>query len=284
MLKDKAAVDNGQKARAADTLHAALRYPAAGLGTVFPLRGKYPAIRQDEGGQGFRDATADADQIIAWWTGRYAGFNIGLRPPPGVVIVDVDPRDRGDVELARLLNGRTLVPTLTATTGRGHHGLHALYRMGLNRPRRDLCHGVQLKGHDSGYILAAPSAHPDTGGLYRWDNALPIADAPGWLIELCRKPTAEALPRPTTTRRPPGAGQHRRLVGLLNAVLLSPVGERNNRLFWAACRAGEHITGGRLDRDLAHDCLLRAATTVGLGEGAAKATIASALDTTAATS
>lgn len=59
--------------------------------------------------------------------------------------------------------------------------------------------------------------------------------------------------------------------------MTAPVGQRNARLHWAACRAGEHITAGRLDRLAAVGALESAGLDVGLGEREVTATVRSGL-------
>jgi hypothetical protein len=68
----------------------------------------------------------------------------------------------------------------------------------------------------------------------------------------------------------------RSLVGLVRCVLEAPQGQRNNRLFWAACKAFEHAAAGRLDADQAEDALMQAAAEVGLPDKEAEATLKSA--------
>src|SRR3954451_22868765 len=95
---------------AADTIP---RYAAAGLAVV-PLHtptgdgrcscghagcrstGKHPRLRH-----GVHDATTDLGQI-AEWLGRWPDANWGITPDPGQVVLDIDPRHRGDVVLADL--------------------------------------------------------------------------------------------------------------------------------------------------------------------------------------
>ena len=85
---------------------------------IFPLRGKVPAIPNPHPrgsverqtckgecglqGHGVLDATLDAVIVTDWWGGRYAGFNIGLRVPDAMIVIDVDPRHGGDKTLAEL--------------------------------------------------------------------------------------------------------------------------------------------------------------------------------------
>src|SRR5690348_11983979 len=59
-------------------LEHALRYAEMGW-PVFPLRpgGKEPLIPKRDGGNGVKDATTEASQIVTWW-GRWPTANIGL--------------------------------------------------------------------------------------------------------------------------------------------------------------------------------------------------------------
>ncbi|RST22702.1 DNA primase, partial [Streptomyces sp. WAC04770] len=74
---------------------------------------------------------------------------------------------------------------------------------------------------------------------------------------------------PGTSARetPPG----RQGEGLIHFVLAAHEGQRNTRLFWAACRAYEHGFG-----DAIADALTTAAIRTGLTEQEARAAIASA--------
>jgi hypothetical protein len=67
------------------------------------------------------------------------------------------------------------------------------------------------------------------------------------------------------------------LAGLARVVRDAPIGERNNRLNWAAFRAGEHIAAGLLASADAESELLAAALDVGLTEAEALRTIQSGL-------
>jgi hypothetical protein len=150
---------------------------------VFPLRGKIPAI---PGGRGVLDATTDIDTVIDWWSGRYRGANIGGRVPESMVVLDVDPRHRGDRSIAELeqLHGR-LPETLTTISGRGDGGRHLFFRRPPGKlSAKRLGDGIDVKT-STGYVVLAPSIHPDTGKLYtRIDR--PVAAPPDWLMELLR--------------------------------------------------------------------------------------------------
>ncbi|MBK6041477.1 DNA primase, partial [Streptomyces sp. MBT55] len=90
----------------------------------------------------------------------------------------------------------------------------------------------------------------------------------------CPRALLRLLTRP---RRPPTATRgatptpDRRGEGLIQFVLAAHEGQRNTRLFWAACRAYEHGFG-----DALADALTAAAVRTGLPEHEARAAIASA--------
>lgn len=210
---------------------------------------KHPLTRH-----GKDDASLDAN-VIEGWIARWPTANWGIRPPAGVVILDVDPRNGGDVELAALevIHGK-LPDTLTARTGSG--GSHIwLTHNGTSRGK--LCTGVDVKT-STGYVVAPPSLHV-AGGRYTWVNQCPADYAPRWVATILNPPVRRCSGMSTG-----GA----RLDALVQFVLDSAVGERNRRLFWAACRACE---SGQ-----ATDPLIDAAVSVGLPEPAARATVRSA--------
>lgn len=191
-------------------------------------------------GHGLYDATVDPAQVSKW-IARYPGCNWGVRPPVGVVVIDVDPRNGGDVELARLGAAHgNLPPTLTARTGSG--GFH--YWLTYSGPTRGkLATGIDVKSN-TGYVVVPPSLH-EVGGIYEWTDNRPAAYAPQWVKDILNPPQK---------RRPPlvpGSGGGK---GLIEFVARQPFGEINDSLYWASCRAAQ---AGILD-DLADD-LLRAA-------------------------
>jgi Bifunctional DNA primase/polymerase, N-terminal len=174
-----------------DLRDAAVEY-AAHHWPVFPLRGKIPAIA---GGRGVLDATTDIAIVTTWWTGRYAGCNIGGRIPESMIMVDTDPYHGGLDTLAELeaRHGR-LPETLTDLSGRGDGGAHYFFR----RPPGKLIGtrlgpGIDLKT-STGYGVLPPSVHPDTGKPYTRIER-PVAAPPGWLIRLLR-------PEPAPPRKP----------------------------------------------------------------------------------
>jgi hypothetical protein len=180
--------------------------------------------------RGFLGATVDVDQVDRLWT-ICPNANIGGRPSPAVVVLDIDPRNGGDRELDRLQQEHTELPaTLSSRTGGG--GMHLFYGCS-GATRGKLGTGIDVKSHGTGYVVLPESVHP-AGSRYEWLNEVPIAPAPNWVVKLL-KPAARAQ---STFDRSPG-DPSRRAQALLDVVLQGPEGERNNRLFWACCRAIE---------------------------------------------
>jgi len=185
---------------------AALRYARMGW-FVFPLqvRGKLPMIPKSEGGKGGEDATADPERISAWWE-RWPQANIGLATGYKFLVLDIDPKDKGDESLQFLLQHHGPLPeTLEQITGSG--GIHYLFASPDFRVRNSqgknggIAEGLDIRGWH-GYIVAAPSIHPDTGVAYAWYKSetpledRPLAPAPPWLLDWLRKHAqkSEAVP------------------------------------------------------------------------------------------
>lgn len=223
-------------------VHYAARYARTGTLAVLPLhwisedgrcscrhadcrsQGKHPLTRN-----GKDDATTDLDVITSWWR-RWPRANVGVRPPRGVVVVDEDPRDGGDVALADLEQRHAPLPvTLTAATGSG--GRHLWFTYAGPVPGR-LAAGVDLKTH-TGYLVAPPSRHV-SGGTYRWTTEVPAASAPEWLRQRLNPPRPPRTAGPVVNRRSVGG-----LGPLVRWVAAAGNGERHTRLRWAALRAFE---------------------------------------------
>jgi hypothetical protein len=99
-----------------------------------------------------------------------------------LAVLDIDPRNGGDDELARLESEHETLPeTPTQLTGGG--GLHYFFATKDPVASSLVADGVELKGKGS-YVLVAPSNHK-SGRQYTWDVArgldIPIADLPEWV-------------------------------------------------------------------------------------------------------
>lgn len=187
-------------------------------------------------GHGLYDATTDPGQVSEW-LGQYPECNWGGRPPLGVLVLDVDPRNDGHIHLAELERKNGLLPTtLTAQTGSG--GLHHWFSYS-GPTRGKLCPGVDVKTN-TGYVVLPPSRHI-SGGTYFWLVNEPAAYATDWVKAIMNPP--RDLRRVART----GSGDGK---GLIAKVAASVVGEINDVLYWAACRAAEQGILDQIEDDL----------------------------------
>src|ERR1035437_1693966 len=165
-------------------LKAALWYVDHGI-PVFPCvpRDKIPFPKT----HGFKDATKDRAQVIAWWTATPdANIATPTGEVSGILVVDSDPRNGGPETRDDFQEIIGVVPdTGEQISGRGDGGRHYFFKYtpGLGK---ELAPGVDIKT-DGGYIMLAPSIHPATGKPYTWDGLagpkalLNLANAPAWV-------------------------------------------------------------------------------------------------------
>ncbi|AXK36824.1 DNA primase [Streptomyces armeniacus] len=290
----------------------ALAAASRGL-AVLPLsRSKLPAIRSPHPaggpapapchgqcglpGHGVHDATTDPDAVRALfaaapWATAY-GIACG-RPPLHVIGLDLDVKHGTDplAALARLARAHAFVlpPTVTVLTPSG--GRHLLLRgpAGVAVPNSAgrLAPGIDVRG--SGGYLVGPGSVTARGtyelALGSYTRA--PAPVPPALLRLLAPPPGPAAVRllapppgpaaPARTAGAPPYGAARADAALVRFVRAAPVGERNARLFWAACRAHETGRGEALT-----PALVEAAVAAGLTEREARGTVTSAARRTAA--
>lgn len=200
--------------------------------------------------------------------------------PDGMRLVVVDSDRPGAIEDVASARGEQWPATMRVLTAKGHHDyLWAPADLKLGN-------GLgSLKGQFDGDVRAGnayvigPGALHASGVVYELDDPeRPPVLAPPWLLDaLVTKPQFAARRTHWQDASRPASGSVR---GLVAFVLDSRPGGRNNRLFWAACRAAEDAQDGRED---ARDALLSAAVQAGLSEREALATIRSAYNRTGAT-
>jgi hypothetical protein len=241
-------------------LDAAISYAARGW-RVFPLvpREKIPVTRN-----GFHDATTDQQVIARWWRidpERNIGIVTG-DPGPDVLDVEGNKKPGGSGWLIfGLLKDAGLLKGALAIIASPSEGIH-LYFKGTGQAKGTLPGRHVDFQATGGYVVAPPSyvVTADYSGRY---EILQSRDAKGTLNWTSVKSLLEP-PRNVSreTRKMANTGN---LAGWVAAL---PEGQRNNGLFWAACRAREE--GG----DAA--ALIDAAVTAGLPEGEALRTVRSA--------
>ncbi|WP_419996427.1 bifunctional DNA primase/polymerase [Streptomyces boninensis] len=277
----------------AHALEHALAAAERGL-PVFPLsRAKQPAVRSPHHqdwprvpcrgecgrlGHGVHDASTHPDMVRAlfeaapWATGY--GIACG-RPPYRLIGIDLDVKGGTD-SLAAFESladdfGFTIPATVTVITPSGGRHLWLAGPPGAQVPNSAgrLGPGIDIRG-SGGYLVGPGSV--TLQGSYRLapHSALSPAPAPAPLLRLLTTPPASHEP-------PPAEGPwDRRADALIRFVGASRPGERNARLFWAACRAYESGHG--------HDvgaALVAAAVATGLPQREATSTVASAARHTA---
>jgi Bifunctional DNA primase/polymerase, N-terminal len=118
---------------------------------------------------GVHDFTKDVDTVIRWWS--KCSWNIGIRVPSSMFVLDVDgphrwPHPGKGLEALAQVEAKygPLPETLTQITGSG--GLHLFFRRPPGKlSKAGLPAGLEYKDR-GGYVVAAPSIHPDTGECY----------------------------------------------------------------------------------------------------------------------
>ncbi|MFI2784018.1 bifunctional DNA primase/polymerase [Streptomyces sp. ALB3] len=259
---------------------------------VFPLSAtKLPALRsphRDEDtpvrcrgacglpGHGVHDATTDPAAVRALFAAapRATGYGIACGRPPHRLIgidLDIDTAHGNDsvaalqhLALQHLFTIPATVTVLTPSGGR-HLWLTGPSQVTVSNSASRLAPGIDVRG-TGGYLVGPGSVtHHGRYRLAPGTAHLTPAPCPRALLRLLTPP-----PRP---HHPTGSRTYsaRQGEGLLQFVRAAHEGQRNTRLFWAACRAYEHGFGD----DLA-DALTDAAIATGLTEQEARAAIASA--------
>ncbi|AJZ87522.2 bifunctional DNA primase/polymerase [Streptomyces sp. AgN23] len=180
----------------------------------------------------------------------------------------------GLAALARLARDHAFAipPTVTVLTPSGGRHLWLCGPSGLAVPNSAgrLAPGIDIRG--LGGYLVGPGSY-GSHGSYRLAPGSPAwapAPAPAALLRLLTPPR----PAPHRSYRPgpPSPGPRpAALEGLVRFVRASREGQRNVRLFWAACRAYESGAGPELA-----PALIKAALDTGLAPREARATVASA--------
>ncbi|MGA5603874.1 bifunctional DNA primase/polymerase [Streptomyces griseoincarnatus] len=275
--------------RQATTLALAHALSAAERGlAVIPLsRTKLPALRSPHRddpshppcrgecgrfGHGVYDATTDPTRIRALFAAapRATGYGIacGL-PPHHLVGVDLDTKNGADpggaLRALASRHGFTVPPTVVVLTPSGgrHLWLSGPPDVVVPNSAGRLAPGIDIRG--AGGYLVGPGSRTEHGTYRSAPGTAGLAPAPcpPALLRLLLPPPRAHHPTP------PSAGDHGQ--GLVQFVLAAHEGQRNTRLFWAACRAHENGIGPELVEPL-----VDAARATGLSEREARATIASA--------
>ena len=199
---------------------------------------------------GFKDATADTNTIMAWWRDHPEAL-IGVPTGPTFAVLDLDLQHP---EAQAWYAKADLPLTRTHITRSG--GRHLLFK-----PRADfkcsagkISRGVDTRGA-GGYVIWWPATGLEVlhGGV--------LAEMPDWIMALLNPPPRKVIPLPRTR------GQYiRQLDGAVDMAASAPVGQRDCLTFWSACRLAELVMRGALDERTAEQLITNAAQSNGLYE------------------
>ncbi|MER7336869.1 bifunctional DNA primase/polymerase [Streptomyces sp. NPDC000075] len=198
-------------------------------------RGKHPAVRWSA------VATNDPAMAARWYDPSPRNIAVACGPS-GLLVLDDDT----GTALADLCadRGRCLPQTFTVRTRKGlHHYFHQPEQplgngLGLLAGRGfDIRGGASTTSKYGGYVIAPGSRH-ETGAVYEavdWDAE--VVPLPGWIEHLLR-----VAPEP----RAPGESRctWERIRGVVAKLLEQHEGNRDNCLWWAACRFAEAVADG----------------------------------------
>lgn len=198
---------------------------------------KTPIVRR-----GFQRATTDPRRVAGWWQWR-PGANIGIPTgaASGLVVIDVDVHGvDGYASYARAARaGLIPAPLATVTTPTG--GQHAYFPAVPARMQRSWAvgkAGVDFRGN-GGYVIAPPSVLMLDGAhvSYRVEQVIAGAVEPVDAVRLRDFLDPPPPQRPVQAGRPvAGREDADRLAAWLSRQVK---GDRNYKLFWAACRLAE---------------------------------------------
>ncbi|SDN81520.1 bifunctional DNA primase/polymerase [Streptomyces wuyuanensis] len=280
-----------------NALDNALQAAARGFG-VFPLsRNKVPAIPSphDKGhscaglracgafGHGVGDASTCPDIIRAGFeqARHAAGYGIACGAGP-LPLIGVDLDRKNGVDGCATLNqlatehGFTVPRTVTVCTPSGGFHLWFTGPAGAHIPNSAgrLGPGIDVRG-TRGYLVG-PGSRGKTGEYTIHPSASEptVYPIPEQLLQLLTPPARTVFRQPHRPSSPDHGG--RVLDGLVRVVTTAAEGTRNDRLFWAAAKAWAHVRDGHLAARDVEAALVSAAVGVGLGEGEARRTVASA--------
>ena len=241
---------------------------------VFPCR---PGSKEPMIAGGFKGATSKHEVVQDWWT-KWSKANIGWAIPEGMLVVDVDPRNGGEVP-ALLPNTRDVY-----TPGGGMHlyyGVPEDLSFWGHWPGRP---GVDIKAGGKGYVLLPPSKLAGYVEVYTWAlsedaevelpqdilNILIRPDAPRFSEGIDAGPP-KFLPWETGT-----TGGMAYLAKVLDTMREAPEGQRNNTLNRCAWSLLRLVRQGDLAEEKALMQLRDAALVAGLSYEEAARTLLSA--------
>ncbi|GAA4717129.1 bifunctional DNA primase/polymerase [Sphingomonas lutea] len=253
---------------------------------VFPCKEAGEGSKSPYVANGFHEATARLDRLNDW-AAKYPTAIYGLPcSANNVLVLDADRHGNGDgvanVMAIYAQHGFDWRSVPAVHTPRD--GLHFFFQKPktLGKTKGRLADAVDVR--DNGYVIAPGNKLPDgrryailNGTLEQLvsaiaNRALPIM--PDWLVTAVLQPYR--VPSRSSVPATPEIATNQ-LSGLIQAVVRAPTGSRNRLLFWAACRLGDFVDAGVVQRDVAFALLFEAGQQAGLSRREAQATSLSGL-------
>lgn len=248
-------------------LGAALAYLELGI-SVLPCIGKQPALKS---WSQFQVKRAPFSYVHNW---HRAGLlqNVGIiggAVSGGLCLMDLD----GEEAVERFeLTFSDLLDTFTVQSGSGKGKHYYFYADKI--PASTRTKGYELRV-DGLYVIAPPSAHPETFKQYRVINPSDIKRVPDlkmvvdFITETIRKKQRESAgiaSRSMVVGGTPARGKytltaHDELALEADRVSHAPIGDGNNTLYRAALRLGSLVTDGELCINEIEIALMRASST-----------------------
>jgi hypothetical protein len=250
---------------------------------VVTIEAKNPLVKG-----GFKGAVTDPKEVRRLF--NRPSVLIGVAPPVGVLVVDIDHHPEQGLNapetLAKLL-GRfpELLAAPRTRTGSGGFHLWLSYDPREALVQRDLMQGVNTRVGGKGYVIVPPSIRGD-GGRYVFEgDERALAIAPAALLGVLRRDRPVSKPKSSANgamRRPQQSvhgGLSPYVAAAMNAELRAVAsaseGGRNNQLNKAAFSLAGYVASGDLQEGQTRADLLAAALAAGLDEQEAQTTIES---------
>jgi Bifunctional DNA primase/polymerase, N-terminal len=200
---------------------------------------------------GFHDASTNLEAIQRWWT-RWPHALIGVPTGARFVAVDVDLQHP---QAQAWFASACLPPTRTHFTRSG--GRHLLFRphAKVRCTAGKIWPHVDTRGH-GGFIIWWPARgfdvlHPEM-----------LAPVPGWILQALQP--RETPERPGIGMMNVGENPEGRIAGIIRTVARGREGERNQLTFWGACRLADLVKQNLIDRSVAIDLIVEAASRTGI--------------------
>lgn len=197
---------------------------------------------------------------LASWSNGDHNVAIATGRVSGVIVLDIDS-EAGELEAEQ--RGLPLTPTVATAKGR-----HLYFKWPGFQVRNfaGKLPGLDLRG-DGGYVLGAGSLHP-SGAHYEWlltPDQVPFADAPEWLLDLCKPQQAPVLVQMAPINYVHNdAYVQAAFDGELNKLRSATEGNRNNQLNKSAFALGQFVGSGVLPYEQVTQALYQAAREIGL--------------------